>query len=486
MLMGRGNSLGRRRFLPCLAALLLAPVVAGQGAFQDGVVNQAHRDWLAAELAQNQMKWKGNPDVLLHPGVVANRKERRVEVLAAATGVAKGAPTEFFLVGRGGKEYEALAATGANARHILAALEFIGMKAGQPVAPRLFRFWPKGERVSMTIEWEEAGPGGEPATHSLRAEEALLNTASGKALPKTGLAFVGSTWIEAGDGSGRKIFQAEAAGDIASNFNAPWTLLDVPYLAEQGAIYGTIVPNPKHLFRTDQRLRFVLRPMLPPGQKRVQEFRLLVAAKPATTAAAAADLRFTLAPAAGKPVLEGANFDQLLALLQERFKAGKDIFLAPCFAPELPLTALREFCAMLRRIAAAGVVRVEPGPGELYYESFFPRAAWWDRQKRLAQPLEIYLVGDRDRVSGRMIYLREDFTSEETELRQTAYPFANLALLKKIIATKEEWDTRTIFMYVNADTRYAEVLACYQALRDRFPVAYIFPPRTKPAKAAPR
>jgi len=72
--------------------------------------------------------------------------------MAEATGLTEGTTLDFLLIGpSSGRGYEELAWSHARPSDVHKALEFIGMRPGQPFSPAKLRFWSKGERVRLTV-----------------------------------------------------------------------------------------------------------------------------------------------------------------------------------------------------------------------------------------------------------------------------------------------------------------------------------------------
>ena len=90
--------------------------------------------------AEHRKAYEGNSDVLVLPGLVADRKERKVDILVEATGLAGGAVAEFLLVDQSSSHgYEALLWSFAKPSDVHAALLFIGLRPGAPYNPRALR-----------------------------------------------------------------------------------------------------------------------------------------------------------------------------------------------------------------------------------------------------------------------------------------------------------------------------------------------------------
>ena len=136
--------------------------------------------------------YQGNADVLVLPGLVADRKARRILLDVATTGVEKGKPIEFWLIGdTSGHGYESLAMAFAKPSAVHRALEFIGLKPGRPVNANAMQFWSKGERVFVSL----TRAAGDPPEKAVRMESLLHDTRTGKPLAETGFAFTGSVQV---------------------------------------------------------------------------------------------------------------------------------------------------------------------------------------------------------------------------------------------------------------------------------------------------
>ncbi len=448
---------------------LAAACAMAQQPLMDRIDADAAKAWFASEFAEAQQAHADNSEVKVWRGVVANRQQRSVTVLALATGI-KDEPIEFFLVAHYGRDYESLAVTMAKPSDIQAALRFIGMEPGHPVDFPNLLFWPKGERVTMTFHWEEKGEDGKPVAKQSRAEDMVLNQRQKATLPQTGLVFTGSSQVTE-EGKDETRLGADIGGEIASDYNSQWTILDVPYRANQGELYGLLVTNPELKLTAGQHLRIELRPALPPGETQVRDFLVQVAPEGAS-AVTAADLRFTVRAGEAQPNLTAGTFENLLEFLMQQRTAGKDVFLSFAFAPDLTLGALREFAALLDAMADKEVVRIEPAPKELYYRAFLPDDKWRDRQNRIVQPLEIHLSPD----GRRLVFIEEIYPPVGgRQLKEHAWPFTGPDTLTELVSQRETWPTDTVFLYVQPTTRYGDMLAVLNPVRERFPIVYVYP-----------
>ncbi len=446
-------------------ALLCTPVLFADNPIDDIVLSKTVKQKFARELEQNQKLHKGNKDMFVRNGIVADRKKREVKVKAVACGLAKGAPTEFLLVGEGGKDYESLSATFARASDITAAMKFIGMQPGRPTDRRVFQFWPKGERVRITFHFQQDGK-----TVNVRAEDLVLDNTKNKTLPREDWIFAGSTM---GEFEGKKIFLADNTGDIIADFNSPWTVFDVPYRAEQGAVYGSLVPNPKYLMKMHQELVISITPVLPPGQTRVVDYTVTVGGQDGKPPAAANDIRLTVRDGAGKEVLNAGDFKAFLNVLLQGMKQKKDIFTRLQFADNMPTRALLEFAPLIQELVNKKVIRIEADEKQLFYEAFLPQAGWRNPKKRVIQPIELHLHDDGTRHIFQY-YDEEYLQSGDVKLKKNAYQFLGSAELMKIIRTRKQWDTSTVLFFCAPKVPYRLIRKFYLENAKLLPVAYVF------------
>lgn len=467
---GKISTVAMRLRTPALALLGAAWMLAAL-AQEDlaGLVDDAHRQWVREESARRQAQ--AGADLKVWPAVFADRAQRRVEILALATGLDGEKPVEFFLVNEQGKTYEALLATLAQPRDVLAALEFLGLPPGLPHDPQANRFWPKGERVLFRVQWQDA----QGQAREARVEEFLRQDE--QPLPVSGLVFTGSNWFPAPAPGQPRGLAADATANIASTYNDRDVLLDVPRQAEQGRVYGHIVPNPARVLPRGQRVRCVLTPELPRGETRVRSYSARFV--PAPAGDGQDPWLLNLADGGGRSLLNAAPMSKLLELLQQEIAARHDVFLSPAFAPELPVRDAIQIAAMLRVLAGRDLLRLEPVPGQLYYEAYLPRSEFWDRQQRLTQPLELYLADRAGQIAGHGIHLVEHFDNETVRLTEERFVFTSADELVKLLAAQPDWKTPVALFYVSRDARCGEVLALYERLHERCPLVYVMQRQVK-------
>ncbi|HCN07638.1 MAG TPA: hypothetical protein DIT01_06860 [Lentisphaeria bacterium] len=410
--------------------------------------------WFAEQTKVMAAAAEGQDHLFVKPGVQADRKAQTVEILAVAVGLGEGTPAEFFLAGETGRDYESVAMTAARPLDIQAALKFIGLVPGRAVDFGEFHFWPRGPRVAMTAHWNGDQPQQCPA-EGVRVEDLVVE--DGKPLIHSGLTFAGSKWTGL---EGERTFQADVMGSVACNYNDPWTILDVPYVARQGHRYGHVTPNPAYKFEWGQRLRFQIRPL-----PEITEIDL-------TVRVLLVDNRLRLAVNAGDAAWPNPlNFKAFLDELQKLLAAGQVPFLKIIYDDDLPAALAAEVSRALRLAVDAETLRIEPAAGQLYYEAWMPQPQWRNRKERIMQPAEIRII---EGTTGEITRILEDWSPEDVVLKPTTMSFATLPDAEKQIEALAAWPTDIVFFFVPPTTPCGIVTEFYSRIHTQFPTIYIF------------
>lgn len=380
-------------------------------------------------------RYRDNPDVLVLPGLKADRGAGRVTLEARALGLGPSDPVEFFLIGReSGHGYEALATSMAGARDLHRALEFIGMEPGHPVDRARMRFWPKGERVIMWFRYGDPLQQREP----VRAESLILDQRTEKPLAETGLVFTGSRWLEPSGTQTGRYYAADAVEPhaLASTYNESTSVLDVPRQEPQSEVYGFLTPNPEQRLPAGERIDVILEPEHKDGTERVLDLCLLVKTAGGTNQADAVSLKLALRDGEGRGVATDPGVNGVLARLSAFCDAGRDVFLSMRVAPDVSLAALRRLCAILAAVETEHGVRMEPPlPGHLYYKAWLPGEEFRDRRKRVSQPWELHLSLEGDGLSGTLVELEQVWKGDSLwpEVRSTDIEVDSPAALRRAL-----------------------------------------------------
>lgn len=457
----------------CLGATTrLRAQSVGEG---DPVITEAVAQQTQTELAARRQKYADNADVKLWPGIVADRQARSVEIDAYGTGLGPTDPIEFWVLTQSDKTYEAYCVTPASPDDLRAAMAWIGMPEGRPVDFEKLWFWPRGERVDAAFIVRRAAAA-DPVT--VPAHLVIHDDRRDGPMAAEGWVYTAS---QAQTFDGEETLMATATGYVASTYNTPFSLFDVPHRAVQEVVYGSRTTAREHLLAFGQRVTVRLTPQLQrPGQSRIQDWALSIDA-PKGTASKPQELTYRVSisvpdyvEAKGPSAIADADFDGLLERIRSAYQGGHDLFVTLRYADTAPVSALNQVLAMIATIAERDIIRVEPVPDELYYQAFLPQADWLDAEKRLVHPVEITLT-DPATGAGELTKLFDIYPEGQDAYIEThRFAFADSAALQKHIAAREEWETDTIFLIVPDATPVAQIRTWYAPLHERFPTLFIY------------
>lgn len=438
---------------------------------------------------ENQRRYGDDPDYFVRSGVLASRKEKWVRLSAKATGITPHEPVEFFTIPtNSGKDYEALSVTFAKPSDVHAALEFIGLKPGRPVDYRRHHYWPRGERVAMTFEWDQpaAEAGGQPTPRKVRAEDLIIDHRTRKPMPKLGLVFVGSFRIrpddamlagpvdEPGAGArppgGAEVYAADEVDprSISSTYNERTSVLDVPHQWVKGEVYGFLKANPAYRFTPGQPVSIRLEPLpAKDGMPRVRELTLKVLP----------DGKFDLTDADGKRAIDGDTLVHVLAAFERTLAADRDAFVTVHVDGSLTLGKVRQVFETVRKLDTAGLIRVEAPPaGQLYYRAFFPDEQWRDRNRRLGRPWELHIAGVSDgKPHGELILPADEFDDNAGQ-GDLKFPVKTPEELARTLAEKSDRFSQTVYVFAPASLTYGQLMALITPALKTHDTMYVFPP----------
>ena len=348
---------------------------------------------------------KGNPDRLVLPGLVADRKARTVEVLAESTGLNEGELAEFLLVDQGSSHgYEALLWSFAKPSDVHRALEFIGLKPGAPYNPVLPRLWSDGDRVNLEVKGENG--------NAFPIELMILDNETETTLPEEGFVFAGSIMVppqaeQSAPGYAADLYDPRS---VASVYNEPAAVLDVPRAANKGEVYGTQVVNPEYAARGGELVTIVMTPADPDGSPPVRE---LVLSLDSVTASNKVACR--LLEAEGRVLRAETALSPMLERLVVLSKEGSTISVDLAFADALPVPYVGKICMLMSLMETMGVVRVKPPTGgALYYRAFVPDKRWFKPEGRPTQPWELHLARKAGKLTGELVLHEAVWTDGST------------------------------------------------------------------------
>ena len=206
-----------------LASLFITAFVSGQEPSDNFGPKPARSAEAKAKYEASLAASKGKPDLLVLPGLVADRKARTVEVLVETTGLRADGVAEFLLVGHeSSRGYEALLWSYAKPGDVHSALKFIGLKPGTPRNPVVPSLSLGGDRVTLTVRDEKG--------KSVPIERLILDRQTEKTLPEEGFVFSGSLMLpQTGTNkAARFVADVDELRSVASIYNEPTAILDVP------------------------------------------------------------------------------------------------------------------------------------------------------------------------------------------------------------------------------------------------------------------
>lgn len=354
----------------------------------------------------NLKKYAGDTNILLRPGLVADKKKRRVEVTVERTAVGQDAPCEFTVIAETSDHgYEALLISFAKPGDVHRAFQFIGTEPGESFDPGSLRYWAKGESFVLSIV-RTNGP-------ALRLEELLVDRRSGQTLREAGFMFTGSRRVPASNDPQKTVYAADEyqPKSIVALFNSTYSVLEVPYSAPKEVVYQNTIVNPEHELPEGALLTLVIEPANKDGSKRVKDLILEIQAdkapsdKPLTGVERLGSLRLQLKDSQTvlnrEPTLI-AVFESLAAL--DRTK--HDYYLTLSFGDTVELGQAQALARVLSSVDSEKGIRIDPpSAGQVYYRAFTPDQELLDREARVFHPWELALVEKDGQVSGKLLLI---------------------------------------------------------------------------------
>lgn len=168
---------------------------------------------LAVGCATPRARPAWQPERLVRVGTVQVDVQTRVVVVTGYVKQVEGA-IELLACGPGGKVHESVLVLELNPLDLQTALLLIGAQAGPPM-PELGVGPPRGDRLSIWVQWEQ---GGRPQV--LPLEELAYEWRHRRALRTAGWIFTGSVFV---DGK----FKALAEESLIATYWDPWAIVNV-------------------------------------------------------------------------------------------------------------------------------------------------------------------------------------------------------------------------------------------------------------------
>ena len=389
----------------------------------------------------NLKKFASDTNVLVRPGLVADKKARRVEVMVERTALGLNAPCEFTVIDESSDHgYEALLISFAKPSDVHRALQFIGAEPGESFDPGSLRHWPKGEPFVLSVVRTNEPP--------LRLEKLLVDRRTGKTLREDGFMFTGSRMLSAPDDAGKKIYAADEyqPKSIVALFNSTYSVLEVPYAAQKEAVYQNTAINPEHPLPEGALLTLIIEPANQDGSKRVKNLVLHIESartptnQPATEVDRLASLRPQLKDA-GAVLNREETLISVIQTLAALDRKKHDYFVTVHFGDNVELGQAQALARILTTIDREQGIRIEPpAAGQVYYRAFTPDRDLLDREARLFHPWELALSVKDGQVSGKLLLVESVWktNASRSELEFTELPVSGPKSLRKELDAEAE------------------------------------------------
>ena len=423
----RARMLVRLHLLASL--ILLASPLPAQDETPFKIKPQGHeqnKEQATRAYESNRRKNAGVTNILVRPGLVADKRTRRVEVMVERTALQPNAPCEFTVIDESSDHgYEALLLSFARPSDVHQALQFIGTEPGESFDPGSLRYWPKGESFILSVVRTNGPP--------LRLEKLLLDRRTGRTLREEGFIFTGSRMMPGLNDPRMMTYAADEhqPKSIVALFNSTYSVLEVPYSAAKEVVYQNTAINPEHPLPEGALLTLIIEPATKDGSKRVRELVLHVEAtrtptvQPTNEVERLANLRPQLKD--GGAVLN--REETLISVIQTLAALDRkkhDYFVTVSFGDSVELGQVQALARILSTIDREQGVRIEPPPtGQLYYRAFTPDRELLDREARLFHPWELALSGKDGQVSGKLLLVESVW---KTNALRSVLEFSELAV----------------------------------------------------------
>jgi hypothetical protein len=462
--------------LLCVGMLVSVVPLSAQDDYDDYGPQPTGAPQAKAQYEANRAAYKGNPDILVLPGLKADRKARTVEILAEATGVGGDDVAEFLLIDQNSSHgYEAMLWSFAKPSDVHRGLEFIGLEPGTPYNPRAIRLWSDGDRVNVglrEVEGDEVVP----------IEWLILDTETGETLPEEGFIFAGSMVVQPRDGKGEAQYVADVYDprSVASIYSEPAAVLDVPRQVSKGEAYGRQVVNPEFAQEAGTLLTIVMTPGDPDGKERGRDLRLSV-----DTAAGSTGVVYQLVEKGGASLCKVPVLSSVLERIVGEKDSGGVPHLELVFGGGAPLLQVGKTAAVLAMMETMGMVRVNPpSDGQLFYRSFIPDRTWLTPEGRPTQPWELHLVRENGKLVGEMVWHEPIWSADSieptfrprTHAVSTPEALCN-ELAKDADARQKEKKSAlppVLLVYSNGDMHYADMMRFVGPVLETHGTVYVF------------
>jgi hypothetical protein len=418
------------------------------------VRTNAVRQWQASK---QQMK---SDDLLVLNGVMADKRSGEVRLLAEAVGHSSDTIVEFLLIGpRSDRAYESVAVTIAAPDAIVRAVEFTGVKRGDCVDGRNFRFVPRGERFRFAFRLLDSNEAEQSLSTLLReseSDDSLLN--------EDGFVFAGGEW-KMRDGVLSCVTATVSPCAVVSLYNEK-SIFDLPFQAGQSEVYG----------------RFKMRRKLPQGTLLEIILRPVegttVLSLDATALASESGIRLKLTDSEGE-INQTSALKDALEWLRSKREGGAELYLRLKFDLALTLRQAREIAAVFDLLDGQGLHLYGKVDQSIYYKAFLPRNEWRKRESRVPQPFELRITrNEENKIKRKFIFIEEDWSVEGLDPALTPHEFDCSSwdelpgLLEKSAGPENK--VRVLFVFAPHDMPLREFMPGINALSAQLPLVHVF------------
>lgn len=481
----------RFRFLSIdmLAAVAMTGAVAFAQGMDDGMEPYGPQPSQAKKAKEEyesaKKKYAGNKDILVLPGIIADRKKEEVRLFTEWTGLGSGELVEFLLVDKSSSHgYESLLWSYGKPSDVDKALKFIGVKAGTPYNPRLPRLWADGGKVSVLLK---------DGDYYAPIERLIYDEEREDTLPEEGFVFSGSFLVDSREEEGEKVYVADAYDprSVASVYNEPAAVLDVPREVNKGEAYGNHVVNPELSYNHGDIIRVVLRPLEGEDERPTFDMVLNVHAPSSATNASGFVTSSTgmvcrLSGKSGKTVKETRSLSPVMNALNGLRQLGAKVTLNINLGNSLRISEAKKVAAVAVFAEMTGVTKVRPpDEGELFYRGYVPNKDWRVPEKRPSQPWELHISqSDRSKAPQVMMAfrVREEDANGEVRFEKVAFDVEKAADVQHIIREERERRLKAgrspippaLLVFVDDQTTHGTMMKFVTPALDTHGTVYVF------------
>ncbi len=423
---------------------------------------------------KNKELYADNPNIMARSGLVADNEKGIVEVVGESTGLSSGDTAEFLIIAtNSAHRYEALLWAHAKPSDVHAAMEFIELRAGAPFNPRKLRYQAKGDRVKVSIRFED--------NETARIEKLITDTGTDSTLTEEGFVFGGSFKTDKGE-YGADIYEPHA---VVSMFNTPVTVLDVPRQASQDQVYQSHTINGEYALAANSLVTIIFEAETGRGEDAgVEELTLTVSARE-PDANNPENLSFKLTTPKGTQKGKEETLNSVIGQLRILGDMGKDAYITINFMPDVPLSDIKKVASFMLLLEKSESVNIEPPEdGQLYYRAFMPNEQWSDREKRFRQPWELHLSNDAGAIKGKMVRHEPNWKpgASKPEFNTVSHDVASgKELSEKIKAYKPpekekiSYDSMDVLLiFTEGEVTHGELMSFLSAVSDTHGTIHVF------------